>query len=497
MKKILYVFSGIIIGLIVSALIMNSYNLDKKIYENAKESKQMVNSNALTMMYETSSGSGEYEVSSDTSWPQEGYIFNEELSSCENGGKLSWNKETKKVVMQSNSSDKCYVYFDKYTSIEITNVSTSNITNNSITLTVNATAGENPIKTYYYSNNGGTSYVESVSNSYTFSGLSTGTEYDFRVYAVDSAGYTSNVYSLKESTSNAVYLAEYIKGLYTSDGENGLYLHDGSGTYGAQEAGDNSYRYSGANPNNYVCFGSDASTCPNDNLYRIIGVFGNQVKLIKYDYAGSNLLGTNGDYVGTSSPSSYSTYKGSQSTLYDYYWNNNTSTNTWSESQLNTVNLNQNYLNNIGSTWSSKIATTSWKVGGNTYQNIYSVPVKTVYQNEIVSPAESTTYSSKIGLMYASDYGYATSPNNWNTNLSNYNSTTVRDNNWMWMGYYDWTITRRSDTTLSAFFVYDTGFVSSGSVFDYSGVRPSFYLNSNVTLSGGSGSSADPFRLGL
>ena len=106
MKKILYVFSGIIIGSIVSALIMNSYNLDKKIYENTKESKQMVSSNVLTMMYETSTGSGEYEVSSDTSWPQEGYIFNEELSSCENGGKLSWNKETKKVVMQSNSSDK-------------------------------------------------------------------------------------------------------------------------------------------------------------------------------------------------------------------------------------------------------------------------------------------------------------------------------------------------------------------------------------------------------
>ena len=59
------------------------------------------------------------------------------------------------------------------------------------------------------------------------------------------------------------------------------YLHDGEGTYGSLEAGDNSYRFSGANPNNYVCFGSNEANCLEDNLYRIIGVFNNQVKLIK------------------------------------------------------------------------------------------------------------------------------------------------------------------------------------------------------------------------
>ena len=36
------------------------------------------------------------------------------------------------------------------------------------------------------------------------------------------------------------------------------------------------------NVKNFVCFGSEASTCPTENLYRIIGVFNNQVKLIKY-----------------------------------------------------------------------------------------------------------------------------------------------------------------------------------------------------------------------
>ena len=50
------------------------------------------------------------------------------------------------------------------------------------------------------------------------------------------------------------------------------------------------------NVKNFVCFGSEASPCPTENLYRIIGVFNNQVKLIKWDYAKSSLLGTDGDF---------------------------------------------------------------------------------------------------------------------------------------------------------------------------------------------------------
>ena len=299
---------------------------------------------------------------------------------------------------------------------------------------------------------------------------------------------------------NGDNLANCVKTYYDTYGEgtDGLYLHDGSGTYGSQEAGDNSYRFSGSNPNNYVCFGSTAGTCPNDNLYRIIGVFGNQVKLIKHDYANSNLLGTNGDYSSnTYSASDYSsTYKGNLTTINRYFWNNNTDVNTWSESELNTINLNQNYLNNIGSTWSEKIATTTWQVGGASYSNVYSSTVKTAYNYEVGPNKANTTYNAKVGLMYASDYGYATSPSNWNTNLGSYNSTTVRNNNWMYMGLYDWTISRRSEGTILAFYVGDTGSVNSYSVLHNNlGVRPSFYLNSDVTLTGGSGTQTDPFTI--
>ena len=120
-------------------------------------------------------------------------------------------------------------------------------------------------------------------------------------------------------------LAEYVISQYTgTQGENNIYYHTSTLTNGA---GDNSYRYAGANPNNFVCFGSTTSLCPTDNLYRIIGVFGENyhgvtgkqlVKLIKYDYANSNLLGTDGDYASSETPNP-SYYKGSLTTINTYY----------------------------------------------------------------------------------------------------------------------------------------------------------------------------------
>ncbi len=278
-----------------------------------------------------------------------------------------------------------------------------------------------------------------------------------------------------------------------------IYHHDSTLTNGA---GDNSYRYAGANPNNYVCFGSTASPCPADNLYRIIGVFGNQVKLIKYDYATSALLGTDGDYWSTVRPNA-SYYKGSLTTINTYYWNKTTSKNTWSESNLNKVNLNTNFITNIGEEWANKIATTTWKVGGNTYANIVLKTPSVAYQNEIVNPVTTNTtdnateYTAKIGLMYVSDYYYAAAPSVWT--LVGYNSDATKDyraarsTNWMHMGYTEWTISRRADFSNLAFFVNDRGNVGIGTVGNsFYGVRPSFSLESSTTYVSGSGSASDP-----
>ena len=307
-------------------------------------------------------------------------------------------------------------------------------------------------------------------------------------------------------------LAEYIKSQYTgTQGENNIYYHDSDLANGA---GDNSYRYAGANPNNFVCFGSDTSPCPTDNLYRIIGVFGENyhgvtgkqlVKLIKYDYMTTDELGTDGDYSQTYKEWGMdSTYKGTYGDgerIGVYYWNykaTGSATNTWSTSLLNKTNLNTNFINYLGTTWANKIATVTWKVGGNTWANIGTKTSSVAYTNEITNPVttnttdNATTYSAKIGLMYVSDYGFAASPDAWTLTMSSYNNTTATNNNWMYMGLYEWTISRFADYSYSAFRVYYVGDVDGDNVDFDNGVRASFNLESSVSYVSGSGSMSDP-----
>ena len=298
-------------------------------------------------------------------------------------------------------------------------------------------------------------------------------------------------------------LADYVISQYTgTQGENGIYYHDANLTNGA---GDNSYRYAGANPNNYICFGTNENTCPTDNLYRIIGVFGDKVKLIKYDYVNSNLLGTDGDYsTKTYSKSEYSTYKGELTTINRYFWNykNNTSindgsgSNTWSTSLFNKTNLNINYLNKIGTTWSNLIEDTTWKVSGHT---THDVTPKVMYTAEITNATK--TYgpengTSKIGLMYVSDYGFAAAPSEWTTPLYKYNSSSASVN-WMYMGLNEWTITPYSYSSNSnTLFNFSYG-GSPGiyyALYEY-GARPVLYLKDSVAYAGGSGTKDSPITL--
>ena len=328
--------------------------------------------------------------------------------------------------------------------------------------------------------------------------------YDGDQTANASSGLSAKVMIQKEPIVTT--LASYITNLYTgTQGENGIYYHDANLTYGAN---DNSYRFAGANDqvNNYVCFGSTQSPCPADNLYRIIGVFGDKVKLIKSDYATTALLGADGDYSKMYTANNYvnSNYKGNNlANVAAYNWDKS-GTNTWSLSNLNTTNLNTNFIANIGADWAAKIAETTWKVGGNTWANIGTQPAKTAYQNEIVNPVttnskdDKTEYSAKIGLMYASDYGFAAAPSAWTANLNTYNGEAIKNVNWMYMGLYEWTISRSAVYSDYASIVGNTGFVGiSGVGDDAYGVRPVFNLSSSVKFSSGDGTSSNPIRLEL
>ena len=258
--------------------------------------------------------------------------------------------------------------------------------------------------------------------------------------------------------ANSSLLTCHILSQYTTDGVNGIYYHDADLENGA---GDNSYRYAGANPNNYVCFGSDEETCPEDNLYRIIGVFGSEVKIIK--------AASYGDYV----------------------WDSGNS-NTWSTSDIKNT-LNTTYYNTLSSTWQNKIATHTWKVGGMT-SGLYTA--KQYYDVEVGSSSSSTTDSMKIGLMYVSDYGFSSDISDWNIPMNDYfYADSYSGNNWLCSGLYEWTISSYSSNSNIVFSVFYDGNLHNRSAYYGSSARPVFYLNSNVSYVSGDGSQSNPFRI--
>ena len=108
MKKKLLLISSVLLTLsLVTIVFFNSMgNKENNIISNIEKDEPIINSNMITMMYETEAGSGEYQVTSDTTWPQEGYTFNEQLSACENGSELSWDDENKRVLVEANTSEK-------------------------------------------------------------------------------------------------------------------------------------------------------------------------------------------------------------------------------------------------------------------------------------------------------------------------------------------------------------------------------------------------------
>ena len=315
-----------------------------------------------------------------------------------------------------------------------------------------------------------------------------------------STGIADRCFVYFDKEPDIIYLADYIiNNVYVEDGVNDLYYHDGQGTYtnAEQEAGDNSYRYSGANPNNYVCFGRDDEICPEDSLYRIIGIFDGteryQVKLIKNTSIGS--YEWDGDEIDFNNLISVNNQRDSY-----YILKLNgilaapepgvAGSNDWATADLNYYINNDNYFDKLDILLQNKIENHAWIVGGNTFSTIFNGTAKTVFQNEIVNPNETKTHNTKIGLMYISDYGYASSPENWTTIMSDFNTI---GNNWMCIGLDEWTIT--PELHYGAAFLVSTKRIEYSGVYSNYNVRPTFYLNSDVTYVSGDGSQENPFRI--
>ena len=300
---------------------------------------------------------------------------------------------------------------------------------------------------------------------------------------------------------------EYITNLLEYDGE-GLKIDN---------TPDENIRYYGANPNNYVSF--------NNELWRIIGVFGNNVKLIRNEKLGelswdSSESSVNDGYGinqwGESKDTSGNIYEGADLKVYlNKMYYGGTSVTCYNGYNNTTTTCPTNTLDE---TAKSSIDNHTWNTGAIQYKTrtdtlaFYSAERGTIgkmcssgsYCNDTVT--RKTTWTGYVALPYVTDWAYASSESVCETNMqkqdssNNYNYI-CKNNNWMHYGstYNDvtWYLSPFTNPSNANFVwrVNGDGFVRYDFATYPLSVFPTIYLKSNILIESGKGTSSDPYIL--
>ena len=288
---------------------------------------------------------------------------------------------------------------------------------------------------------------------------------------------------------------EYITNLLEYDGD-GLKKDNTS---------DENIRYYGSNPDNYVRF--------NNELWRIIGVFGDNVKLVRSESLG--------DLSWDSSESSVNNGRGvnewSQSDLKNYL-------NTMYYGGTSVTCYNGKYdqtttcpTNRLDETSKSLIDYHTWNTGAPNSSTLYNSTTKSYdtvefykaergtvngkictgggYCNDTVT--RTTSWTGYIGLSYITDYAYASSENDCNTKIDQSSTYKCKNNNWMHKNDWYWTLSPFAipDDAGNVWVVGgDEGVSCNGAAFPLSAF-PTIYLKSNILIESGKGTSSDPYIL--
>ena len=265
------------------------------------------------------------------------------------------------------------------------------------------------------------------------------------------------------------------------------------------------YRYIGADPNNYVKF--------NDELWRIIGVFDTddgtgkvekRLKIIRNESIGNYSWDYNsaGNYINEWSTAQLNNLLNSGA-----YYNRTTGTYYNNSTTASNVDFTNNGLTEKAK---AMIGNAKWYLGGTAdYTNSSNGLASHFYKYErgtTVYSGRSTSWTGKVGLMYLSDYGYATSGGTTTNRASclskemyNWDDSSVSDcknNDWMYnSNIWQWTISPRADNSYIVFSVFNTGFVNYYiASYDYA-ARPVVHLKSTIKVITGSGTKESPYIL--
>ena len=367
------------------------------------------------------------------------YHIDEEKTICENGGKVSIVGN--KLAYQTLGSDRCsvYLYYEELHDIKV------NVTNPSYLL-------------------GG--YTKSITNC---DGITGGTwDYKINGIIIDNISKTNsscNITFTPKTPTTSELLSTVVNNKATRN--------------------ENGKRYEGKNPDNYIWF--------NDELWRIIGnipvcltsgcsTTENRVKIIRNDSIGRIAYGSNSTWIGSNIQNLLNTcYLGKTSSCDSYCYSNSDygvkGTCDYSSDGIDTTDyygkMVEDVYFNVGT-------------GDSTYKTAANY-----YTQEIATHATST---SKIGLMYASDWGYAIEgfTGVLGSSGSPENSS---DKNWLFSNGYEWTMSAYDSLgTLGAH--YDGYLNRPRASYGYA-ARPVLYLKSNVYVVSGKGTKVNPYRIGM
>ena len=327
--------------------------------------------------------------------------------------------------------------------------------------------------------------------------------------------------------------------------------------FAADDPGKN-VRYIGKDPSNYVYFNcSDynnptADTC---ELWRIIGVFNNVtkgdgakenlVKIIRNDSLGKyhwdykkNGVGTSTDDNGSNdwsdsqlmmmlNPTSYLKsgytnssdiiFSGSQQ-LYSKMGSYYNGTKGCSPAEIASgasfscaeVDFTSTGLKNDNTR--SAIEEVVWNLGGTSRYTLASNGLASHFygyeRGTNVYTGRPTTWTGKIGLMYPSDYGYATSGGTakdrsaclakglWNWSSSTLND--CKDNDYLYnLNLYQLTMTSSSVNADVIFGIGQSGYVDNRNASGSYSIRPTLFLKSNISIKSGTGENSNPYQLRL
>ena len=451
-KKIIVLISCVFVTCLVIIFAYNkSFNKNKHIEEIKENSSNKV-PDMVSIMLETGVDTNKYELSSSNEYPTSKYEFNSVKSKCENGGTITYNETTKKLILKSNISTKCYAYFDVVppdVTLAITNRPRTYGKLGSINCT-NSNAS--------YNQKYNRVEISSFNGKYSFCNL-----------------------NYSDSTSK-VNLASYITGLSGTT--------QGTG----QVVNENGYRYEGKNPNNYIWF--------NNEYWRIIGVFDsashgvsgkNLVKIIRADV----LDGLAWDKSNTNNWDTSSLNK----LLNGAYYNAQDGTSSgYCYGYSTTATANCDYTKRgIQSGYRGMIANVTWHLGGYSSSSATAEAFYGYERGTTVYSGRPTSTTGYIGLMYPSDYGYSvlSSSCTRTTNLGSYNSANCAGQSWLYGKGYEWTLTPNSSRSDGVFYLNYYGNVNTVYAYYGFGSRPVLYLDASVYKIDGDGSLNNPYIVGM